>query len=89
MKDLVVRVKEIRERCGANLKSGDLFYIKGYGKIEIPEGKFACIYALNALMPFLTAKQREEELPQDDWIAETKELCCPDPKGVKFEIETL
>ncbi len=89
MKDLVIRVKEIKERCGANLKVGDVFYIRGYGKVEIPQGKFTCIYALNALMPFLTAKQREEELPQDDWIAETKELVCPDPKGVLFEIETI
>ncbi|MEW6455844.1 MAG: TIGR04076 family protein [Acidobacteriota bacterium] len=89
MKDLEVKVKKIMERCGANLKKGDTFWIKGYGKIEIPPGKFTCIYALNALMPFLTAKQREDDLPQDDWIAETKELLCPDPKGVLFEIKAL
>jgi len=87
--DLKIEVTEIRERCGAKHKVGDVFYIRGQGTIEIPDGKKLCVYALNSLFPFLTTKQREDELSNDDWVAETKCLNCPDPKGVTFKITTL
>ncbi len=86
MTDLKVEVTGIKERCGAKHKPGDVFYIRGEGTIEIPNGKRICVYALNSLFPFLMAKQRELELPDDDWVAETEYLCCPDPKGVTFKI---
>lgn len=89
MKDLKVEVTEIKERCGARHKVGDVFYIRGEGTIEIPGEKRVCVYALNSLFPFLTTKQREEELPNDDWVAETRSLCCPDPKGVMFKITPI
>ncbi|MFQ6082421.1 MAG: TIGR04076 family protein [Candidatus Aminicenantia bacterium] len=89
MKDLRVEVIEVKERCGAKHKPGDIFYIRGEGMIEIPNGKKFCLYALTSLIPFLTNKQREEELPNDDWIAETSELTCPDPKGVVFKVTTI
>lgn len=89
MKELKVEVKEIKERCGAKHRVGDYFYIRGGGTIEIPGSKKVCLYALNSLFPFLTAKQREDELPHDDWIAETETLCCPDPKGVVFKISRI
>ena len=89
MKELKVEVVEIKERCGAKHKVEDTFFIRGAGAIEIPGGKRVCIYALNSLMPFLTAKQREDELPHDDWISETEILTCPDPKGVVFRVTTI
>ncbi len=89
MKDLKVEVLEIKERCGARLKVGDCFYIRGEGLLEVPAGKKICLYALNGLFPFLAAKQRQDELPEDDWIAETEVLSCPDPKGVKFRITPM
>lgn len=89
MRELKVEVLKIKERCGAGHKAGDFFFIRGEGTIEIPERKKVCLYALNSLFPFLTAKQREDELPHDDWIAETEILCCPDPKGVVFKITSL
>jgi uncharacterized repeat protein (TIGR04076 family) len=89
MRDLKVEVVAVKERCGARHKVGDAFFIKGEGTIEIPAGKRVCIYALNSLFPFLTTKQREDELPDDDWIAETDLLTCPDPKGVTFKIIPL
>jgi carbon-monoxide dehydrogenase iron sulfur subunit len=89
MKDLKVDVVRIKERCGARHKVGDTFFIRGEGMIEIPAGKKLCLYALNSLVPFLTTKQREDELPDDDWIAETEELACPDPKGVVFRVKRL
>jgi len=89
MRNLKVEVKEVKERCGAKHKPGDVFYIKGEGMIEIPAGQKVCIYALNSLFPFLTTKQREEELPDDDWISETDLLVCPDPKGVVFKVSPI
>ena len=89
MKDLKIEVVKIKERCGAKHKVGDTFFIRGGGTIEIPAGKRVCIFALNSLFPFLTTKQREEELPHDDWISETELLACPDPDGVIFKIIPL
>jgi len=89
MRDLKVEVVEVKERCGARHKVGDTFFIRGEGTIEIPAGKRVCIFALNSLFPFLTTKQREDELPDDDWIAGTDFLTCPDPKGVIFKVVLL
>ncbi len=89
MKNLKVEVVEIISRCGAGHKVGDHFFIRGEGLLEIPEGKKVCLYALNSLFPFLTAKQRQDELPEDDWIAETEILTCPDPRGLKFRVTVL
>jgi len=89
MKDLKVEVIGVKTRCGARHKPGDYFFIRGGGMIEIPAGKRVCLFALNSLFPFLTAKQREDELPADDWIAETEVLVCPDPEGVSFRITRL
>lgn len=89
MRELKVEIVDIKERCGAKHKNGDYFFIRGEGTIEIPEGKKVCIYALNSLFPFLTAKQREDELPHDDWISETEILNCPDPKGASFRVTAI
>ncbi len=89
MRELKVEVIDVKERCGAKHKVGDEFYIRGEGTMEIPSGKKICIFALNSLFPFLTTKQREDELPHDDWIAETETLTCPDPKGVVFKVTPL
>lgn len=89
MRDLKIEVSGIKKRCGAKHKPGDTFYIRGAGMLEVPEGGKICLYALNSLLPFLAAKQREDDLPQDDWIAETKILDCPDPEGVSFKIIVL
>ncbi|HDP98517.1 MAG TPA: TIGR04076 family protein [bacterium] len=87
MKDLKVEVSEIKEHCGANLKVGDFFEVTGYGKIVIPDvQKGTCMFALQSLIPFLISKQREDELPKEDWVKETEYLCCPDPHGVVFKI---
>jgi uncharacterized repeat protein (TIGR04076 family) len=89
MKELKVEVVEIKDRCGAKHRVGDHFFIRGEGTIEIPSSNKVCLYALNSLFPFLTAKQREDELPHDDWIAETETLCCPDPRGVVFKVSRI
>ncbi len=86
MKNLIVEVAKIKERCGANLKPGDTFEVVGQGKIVIPGNKGTCMFALQSLIPFLISKQHEADLPDNDWIKATDRLCCPDPKGVVFKI---
>ncbi|MBN1153303.1 TIGR04076 family protein [candidate division KSB1 bacterium] len=86
MKDLVVEVNRVIDRCGANLKVGDKFEVTGQGKIVVPDGKGMCMFALQSLIPFLISKQREDELPNDDWIKATELLVCPDPQGIEFKI---
>ena len=88
VKELKVEVKKIKERCGAKLQVGDCFYIRGKGRLEIPQGKTVCIYALASLLPFLMLKQREED-SQDDWVPTIEELSCPDEKGVVFKISVI
>jgi len=89
MRDLKVEVVQIKERCGAKHKVGDHFYIRGAGMLELPKGKKICLYAVNSLFPFLSAKQWEDDLPGDTWIAETEILCCPDPQGVVFKVKPV
>jgi len=89
MKELKIEVCEIKERCGAKHKVGDTFFLRGAGLLEVPPGKKVCLYALNSLFPFLAAKQHEDVLPETTWVAETKVLNCPDPKGVSFRITAL
>ena len=89
MKNLKVEVKSVIKRCGAKHTPGDYFLVTGQGKIQIPDNKEFCMFAISSLMPFLTGKQREDDLSHDDWIPTTTELCCPDPDGVVFEVKPL
>lgn len=86
MRELRIVVKEVRRSCGARLQVGDTFYIRGKGRLELPDGLQMCIYALQSVLPFLILKQREPTPGEDDWIPESAEICCPDPQGVVFEV---
>jgi uncharacterized repeat protein (TIGR04076 family) len=46
--------------------------------LRIPDGKHFCVYALQAVLPLLPAKQRD--LPADDWLDRDNLVCCPDPE---------
>ena len=89
MKNLKVEVTRVVKKCGANHKPGDCFYVKGKGMMEIPGEKGFCLYAVSSIMPFLAAKQREDEFSSEDWVPKTTELCCPDPDGVVFKITDI
>ncbi len=89
MKELRIEVKQVKGTCGARLKPGDVFYIRGKGRLELPEGYQMCIYALQSVLPFLILKKRETIPGDDDWIPEIVEICCPDPQGVVFEVREI
>jgi uncharacterized repeat protein (TIGR04076 family) len=75
--DLRVTVEEIRGRSVCGMAVGDYFELVESSKLRIPEGKHLCIYALNAVLPLLPAKQRQ--LDENDWLETDTLVACPDP----------
>ena len=76
--DLRVTVERIEGRSVCGLEVGDWFELTESSRIRIPEGRHFCIYALQAVLPLLPAKQRR--LPDDDWLEQESLVCCPDPE---------
>ena len=76
--DLRVTVERIEGRSVCGLRVSDWFEVTESSRIRIPEGCHFCIYALQAVLPLLPAKQRR--LPDDDWLEQESLVCCPDPE---------
>jgi len=76
--DLRVTVERIEGRSVCGLEVGDYFELTESSRIRIPDGRHFCIYALQAVLPLLPAKQRR--LPDDDWLEQESLVCCPDPE---------
>ncbi len=74
--DLAVVVEKIEGHCTCNMSAGDCFYLRG-GKLSLPEGKDFCLYALQAAIPLLPAKQRRNH--PADWMETDARVACPDP----------
>ena len=73
-----VTVERIEGRSVCGLRVGDYFELTESSRVRIPEGRHFCIYALQAVLPLLPAKQRR--LPDDDWLEQESLVCCPDPE---------
>lgn len=76
--DLRVTVHSIEGRSVCGLQVGDYFELVESSKLRIPDGKHFCIYALNAVLPLLPAKQRQ--LSENDWLESDMLVACPDPE---------
>ncbi|MHC4607850.1 MAG: TIGR04076 family protein [Planctomycetota bacterium] len=76
--DLKVIVEEVRGKCTSGMKPGDYFELRN-GRIHIPADRHFCLYALQAVLPLLPAKQRAHE--KDDWMLKADHVICPDPAG--------
>jgi uncharacterized repeat protein (TIGR04076 family) len=88
MYDIKCTVKSVKGFCSAGYKVGDYFFIKDGVMIETGNMKGLCMYALPALLPYLTAYCRQT--PDDDWINMKKELQCPDnDNAVIFGLERI
>jgi len=77
--DLTISVESIEGNCTCNMSAGDCFHLKG-GKISIPDTdnqKDFCLYALQAAIPLLPAKQRHNH--PADWMETDSRVVCPDP----------
>jgi uncharacterized repeat protein (TIGR04076 family) len=90
MYELKVSVKKVMGECTAcpPMKPGDYFTVSD-GDIQVPEGGYICLWALQSLIPVLTPKEREiAEEKDSDWMWRVKHAQCPDPAGrVIFQIE--
>jgi uncharacterized repeat protein (TIGR04076 family) len=75
--DLRVTVERIEGRPVCGLQVGDWFELVESSRLVIPPGRHFCVYALQAVLPLLPAKQRR--LAAGDWLAGDSLVCCPDP----------
>jgi uncharacterized repeat protein (TIGR04076 family) len=86
--DLRVTVERIEGRPVCGLEVGDYFEVTESSRVRIPEGRHFCLYALQAVIPLLPAKQRQ--LPESDWLERDSLVACPDPdERVIMRIERI
>jgi uncharacterized repeat protein (TIGR04076 family) len=78
LKRLRITVEEVRGHCTSRMNPGDEFELCS-GRLYLPPGGHACLYALHAAMPLLPAKQRS--IQDGDWLKEDHRVLCPDPAG--------
>ena len=74
--DLDLVVEAIEGNCTCAMSVGDLVHIRG-GKFSLPDGADFCLYALQAAIPLLPAKQRRNH--PADWMETDARVTCPDP----------
>jgi uncharacterized repeat protein (TIGR04076 family) len=74
--DLTVVVEQIAGHCTCAMAVGDRFMLQG-GKLALPAGQTFCVYALQATLPLLPAKQRQNH--PADWMETDARVTCPDP----------
>jgi uncharacterized repeat protein (TIGR04076 family) len=74
--DLAVVVERIDGHCTCAMKPGDVVYLRS-GKLSMPADGDFCLYALQAVIPLLPAKQRRNS--PADWMETDTRAVCPDP----------
>lgn len=74
--DLKIVVEQIDGHCTCNMAIGDRFYLRS-GKLSLPDEQDFCLYALQATLPLLPAKQRQGH--PADWMETDTRVTCPDP----------
>jgi uncharacterized repeat protein (TIGR04076 family) len=74
--DLAVVVERIEGHCTCDMQVGDRVAVRG-GKLTIPAPRGFCLYALQAVLPLLPAKQRPSH--PADWMETDTRATCPDP----------
>jgi uncharacterized repeat protein (TIGR04076 family) len=84
--DLRVTVDRIEGRSVCGMRVGDYFELVNSAELRLPPGRHFCVWALQAVLPFLAAKQRQ--LPAGDWLERDTFFCCPDPEeGLVMRID--
>ena len=74
--DLALVVEAIHGHCTCQMSVGDAVFLRG-GKLSLPDGADFCLYALQAAIPLLPARQRQNH--PADWIETDTRVTCPDP----------
>jgi uncharacterized repeat protein (TIGR04076 family) len=75
--NLRVVVERIEGRSVCGMRAGDCIELVNSAQLQIPAGQHFCLYALQAVLPLLPAKQRQ--LPSGDWMERDSLVACPDP----------
>jgi uncharacterized repeat protein (TIGR04076 family) len=75
--DLRITVERIEGRSVCGMQVGDYAELVQSSRLQLPAGKHFCLYALQAAIPLLAAKQRQ--LPAADWLERDCHVACPDP----------
>jgi uncharacterized repeat protein (TIGR04076 family) len=92
MYELRVSVTKVMGACTAKppMRPGDYFTVRD-GNIQIPDGGYICLWALQSILPLITPKEREiAEDRGEDWMWRVHHAQCPDPNGrVVFKIERV
>lgn len=76
--DIRVTVERIEGRSVCGLEVGDFFEVTESSRVRLPAGKHFCLYAMQAVLPLIPAKQRR--LAAEDWLEQDSLVCCPDPE---------
>ena len=85
--NLQIHVESVNGKCTSRQRLGTTFTLRS-GRLYIPPGDHACLYALHSALPFLAAKQRT--LEDGDWLKKDNRILCPDPAGnVILKIERM
>ena len=74
--DLTVVVEAIEGHCTCSMAVGDAFWLRG-GKLSLPPEQSFCLYALQATLLLLPAKQRRNH--PADWMETDARVTYPDP----------
>ena len=74
--DLEIVVERIEGQCTCRMSVGDRVLLKS-GKVSLPAGADFCLFALQAAIPLLPAKQRQGAAA--DWMETDTRVTCPDP----------
>lgn len=86
--DIRVTVERIEGRSVCGLSEGDYFEVTNSSELRLPEDRHFCIYALQAVLPLIPAKQRQ--LSANDWLEQDSLVACPDPdERVIMRIERI
>ncbi len=89
MAKIKVSVERIDGYCNLPLLVGDYFFVED-SKLIIPPGKYACIWALQSMMPIFPIFAVKDNLKDEHWVKKVKTFSCPDPKGlVQFRLELI
>lgn len=82
--DLKVEVTQGDKPFVCSHTVGDYFLVQGENLVFPKESHFS-MYAISALLPLLSAKQRP--LQKHDWMLSDAYIACPDPNcGARFKI---
>lgn len=83
MYELWIEVERVEGVCSGPVPMvpGTGFLIRN-GSLIFPDGGPICLYALQSILPMVSAKERlTDDDPAGDWMGQVHHAQCPDPKG--------